>query len=179
MTPSPFLSIAANRIVRWFCASAVPAMAAPKMSANAARRATVVLMNSISPSAAEDCHMRTRETVETAPPAQAAAGWCQAVNRERYAADYAGPGCQAVNRERLRFHAVHDSLPDTTPRQRGCRDGRAGPRPLKVEAAEAAIDVQDLAHEMKPGAAPRCHGRGIDLAQVDAAGRGLREVVAA
>src|SRR5436190_2141370 len=56
---------------------------------------------------------------------------------------------------------------------------RARPRPLKIEAADPAVDVEDLADEKQARAHPRLHRRRIDLGDVDAAGGHLREVVAA
>src|SRR6185312_17240307 len=58
-------------------------------------------------------------------------------------------------------------------------DARARPRPLKVEAADAAVDVEDLADEPQSRAHTRRHRRWIDLVERHAAGSGFRVVVAA
>ena len=53
------------------------------------------------------------------------------------------------------------------------------PRPLEVEPADPAVDVEHFADQKQPRAHPRLHRRRIDLGQRDAAGRGLGVVVAA
>ncbi len=65
------------------------------------------------------------------------------------------------------------------PRQRPRRKASARPRPLEVEAAEAPVDVQNLADEVEAGTHARLHRRRVDLVSGDAAGRHLGVVVAA
>src|SRR5436309_7286765 len=61
-------------------------------------------------------------------------------------------------------------------RRRG--DVRARPRPLKVEAADAAVDVENLADERQPLTDSGTHRRRIDFVERDAARRNLGVVVA-
>src|ERR1051326_577575 len=52
----------------------------------------------------------------------------------------------------------------------------ARPRPLKIETADAAVDVEDLAAEREPFAPSRAHRSEIDLIERHAACRHFREV---
>src|SRR5687768_8692174 len=40
-----------------------------------------------------------------------------------------------------------------------------GPCPLKIESADATVDVEDLPAEIKPRASPGFHGRGADFGE--------------
>src|SRR5262245_4912219 len=53
------------------------------------------------------------------------------------------------------------------------------PGPLEVEAADAAVHVEDFAHEEQARAPARRHRCGIDFVERHAAGSGLSEVIAA
>src|SRR4029078_12052607 len=57
--------------------------------------------------------------------------------------------------------------------------GGAGPGRLKVETADAPVDVEDLADQEQSRTDARLHRRGIDLGEINAACRHFREVVAA
>src|SRR4051812_48544459 len=61
----------------------------------------------------------------------------------------------------------------------GGRHVRARPGPLKIEAADPPVDVEDLADERQPGTHTRPHRRRIDFVERDAAGGDLGVVVAA
>src|SRR6516162_7931058 len=56
---------------------------------------------------------------------------------------------------------------------------RARPRPLEVETANTAVDVEDLAHQKESRPDPRGHRGRIDLVERNASGRHLGVVVAA
>jgi hypothetical protein len=55
---------------------------------------------------------------------------------------------------------------------------RGRPRPLKIEAAEAAIDVQDFSDQEQPGTASGFQTPGVDFLERDTTGRDLGEAVA-
>src|SRR4051812_1995660 len=56
---------------------------------------------------------------------------------------------------------------------------RARPRPLEIEPADPAVDIQYLADERQAVTDARSHRGGIDLVERDAAGRHFGVVVAA
>ena len=63
--------------------------------------------------------------------------------------------------------------------KRGGSDVRARPRPLEIEAADPAVDIQYFADERQAVTHALPHRRRIDLVERDAAGRHFRVVVAA
>src|SRR5207247_111796 len=62
---------------------------------------------------------------------------------------------------------------------RSPRHARARPGPLKIEAADAAIDVENLSHQIQPCTDARLHRRRVDLAERYSTGRHLGVVIAA
>src|SRR5215813_3305155 len=65
-----------------------------------------------------------------------------------------------------------------------CAKGRSGdssarPGPLKIEATDTPVDVENLPDERQPLAHPRTHRRRIDFVERDASSRRFGDVVAA